>query len=263
MVVDSHTHASSAWYEPVETLLYQMDRNDVDRAVLIQINGQTDNSYQVDCVRRYPDRLSSVVMVDPLHPDALDHLERLAGSGASGVRLPPGARSPGEDPLAIWRAAARLRLAVSCGGATAEFASDAFAELVQAVPDAAIVVEHLASVSRPDAGLSDAELRQRAFALARFPNVFIKVPGLGEFCRRAIPVAEPFPFERPIPPYLEQAYQQFGPGRMMWGSDFPPVASREGYARALRLPMDQLADKSQADRDLVFGAVALSVFAPR
>ena len=42
VVVDSHCHASREWYEPIETLLFEMDRYGVEQAVLIQINGQYD-----------------------------------------------------------------------------------------------------------------------------------------------------------------------------------------------------------------------------
>ena len=41
-------------FEPVEILLDQMTRNDVDHAVLIQINGVYDNSYLVECLRPVP-----------------------------------------------------------------------------------------------------------------------------------------------------------------------------------------------------------------
>jgi L-fuconolactonase len=103
--------------------------------------------------------------------------------------------------------------------------------------------------------------RERAFALARFPNASIKVPGLGEFARRALPVAQgDFPFVQPIPDYLEQARVAFGPSRMMWGSDFPPVATREGYRNALRLCIDQFAARSDADRALIFGDTARACF---
>jgi L-fuconolactonase len=262
--VDTHCHASRQWYEPVETLLYEMDRNEVDQAVLIQINGQYDNRYQQECVLRYPERLSSVVLVDPLQPDALKTLERLKNEGASGVRLAPGARSPGDDPLTIWRAAARLGLIVSCGGTNADFASDAFADMLAALPDMQVVIEHLASVGQPDPDDSRRVQRERAFALARFPNAFIKVPGLGEFARRAMPVPSgEFPYVQPIPDYLEQVYTAFGPSRMMWGSDFPPVATREGYRNALRLCIDQFAARSEADRTLIFGDTARSVFGIR
>ena len=50
------------WYEAVETLLFEMDRNGVERAVLIQILGQSDN--------------------------APEQLRELADTSASGVGLP-------------------------------------------------------------------------------------------------------------------------------------------------------------------------------
>jgi len=52
----------------------------------------------------------------------------------------------------------------------------------------------------------------------------------------------------------------FGPSRMMWGSDFPPVAGREGYRLALNLTRDQFGTKSDADRAQIFGQTASSVF---
>jgi L-fuconolactonase len=259
-IVDSHCHASLVWYEPVESLIHEMDRNGVERAALIQIRGEADNEYQFECVGRFPDRLASVVIVDTDRLDAPEELERLVERGARGVRLPPETRSPGDDPLAIWRKAAELGISVSCGGSGAEFASDRFSELVQALPSLTIVVEHLGGSNRSDVEAEPTEQRRKVFALARFPNVMIKIHGLGEFARRAMPVKHPFPFVEPIPPLLELAYEAFGPRRTMWGSDYPPVAGREGYGNALRFTMEQLAGKSEADRELIFGGVAASAF---
>ena len=114
--VDSQCHASPVWYEPVEALLEQMTRHGVAQAVLIQMLGQFDNGYQQECLKRFPGRFASVVMVDPNVPQALTLLKRLSEEGASGVRLRPTARSPGPDPLAIWRCAQECHLAVSCVG---------------------------------------------------------------------------------------------------------------------------------------------------
>ena len=259
-IVDSHCHAALGWYEPVEALLHQMDRHGVEHAVLIQINGQTNNDYQTECVRRYPDRLSSVVIVDTDRPEAVRELERLAAEGARGVRLRPGVRSPGDDPLAIWRAAERLGLAVSCGGSAADFAAPAFAALVEAVPSLPIVIEHLGSLNRPTGDAGEEERLRQVFGLSRFPNVLMKIHGLGEFSQRAMPVKEPFPFEEPIPPLLELAYAAFGPDRLMWGSDFPPVSGREGYGNALRLTLAQFAARPEAEREQIFGGVARTIF---
>jgi L-fuconolactonase len=257
-IVDSHCHAALGWYEPIEVLLGQMDRNGVELAALIQINGQTDNSYQTECVRRYPDRLRSVVLVDAARPDAPAELERLVAAGATGVRLRPDLRSPGDDPLAIWRKAAELGITVSCGGSREAFADDAFAAVFDACPTLPIVIEHLGGLKWSD--VDPAGPRPRMFELARFPNAYVKIHGLGEFSQRAMPVREPFPFVEPIAPLVELAYEAFGPDRMMWGSDYPPVSMREGYGNALRFTLERLADKPEEERASIFGGVAARLF---
>jgi len=259
-IIDTHTHVSPVWYEPVETLLYQMDRHGVDRAVLIQYNGQFDNDYQAGCVRRYPDRFYSVVGLDTTRPDAPATLAALAEQGASGVRLRAEVRSPGDDPLAIWRAAATLELPISVMGAAAQFASDEFVALVAALPTATLVIEHLGSVNFPIDEDKPYLVRRRAFDLARFPNVTMKIPGLGEFCRRPLPVRQPFPLERDDLAILALALDAFGPDRLMWGSDFPPVCGREGYGNALAWARDAIpADQCAA----IFGGTAARIFGQR
>jgi L-fuconolactonase len=260
LIVDSHVHVSDIWYEPVETLLNHMDLNGVEHAVLIQMRGQTDNSYLLQCSRRYPGRFAPVVIVDTDAPTACDELRRLAEEGASGVRLRMFNRSPGKDPLAIWRTAEQLGLSVDCGGSAILFGSEEFARLVESLPDLTIAVEHLGANARPDANDEERTARLRALELARFPNVYLKIGGLSEFCPRAQPPKGPFPFAEPIPPLLEQAYEAFGPRRMMWGSNFPLVLGKEGYRKSLHLTMQRFESKSQEERDLIFGQVALSVF---
>lgn len=261
LVVDSHSHAGAAWFEPIETLLHLMDQNGVGQAVLVQFMGQTDNTYIFDCRRRFPDRFACVVLIDPDSANAIDQLTQFAEEGAVGVRLRPTARSPGDDPLGIWRIAEKLGLSVSCGHASARvFSSDSFIQLVESFPNLRIVLEHMGSLNRPDANEGEAADRQRVFALARFPNLYLKLPGLGEFVRRVVPIDDRFPFVTPIPPYLEQAYASFGPNRLMWGSDFPPVARREGYGNALRFCREQFADKPKAHLEQMFGGVAARIF---
>jgi L-fuconolactonase len=269
-IVDTHCHVSPVYYEPVEVLLFQMDRAGVDQAVLIQMREEYDNAYQFECVRRYPGRFASVVLVDHTQPDAPSQLARLAEQGAVGVRFRADVRSPGDDSLAIWREAERLGLAVSCQGGGGALASPRFAELVAAVPRLPIVLEHMAgqhglsrgsqAAERSGGRQVDTDGLQAVLSLARFPNVYVKITGLGEFSERAMPVTHPFPFVRPIPPLLDQFCDAFGADRLMWGSDYPPVSIREGYANALRLPMQELAGRSDEDRAKIFGETALKVF---
>ena len=256
VIVDTHVHVGRYWYEPVETLLFQMERNGVDKAVLIQYRGNYDNRYQIECVRNHPGRFAAVVLVDTQRPDAVDTLAMWAREGAAGVRLRPDERSPGSDPLAIWRKASELGLVVSSLGTLKTFAADGFRLLVEELPDLKIVIEHLGGADlEPDL---DYGLFEKVLALAQYPNTYIKLPGFGEVLPRPFPFREP-PFDGP-PPAVRMTYDAFGARRMMWGSDYPPSGSREGYANTLRFPMERIPFFSDEDREWAFGRTALSVW---
>ena len=256
VVIDTHCHALPYWFEPVEIILDQMARNDVDKAVLIQINGMYDNSYLVECMRRFPGRFSVVALVDTDKPDAPNRLAEWVERGAEGIRLRSAARSPGSDPLAIWRKADELGILVSCSGSADEFASPEFENLIKELPGLKIVIEHLGGGGRDTPPY---DTYRKVLALARYPNTFMKVPGLGELCPRPMPLIYPMPFTE-IPPLIEMALDAFGANRLMWGSDFPPVAAREGYRNALKMPMEHVKFKSEADKEWLFGETAAALW---
>jgi L-fuconolactonase len=73
-------------------------------------------------------------------------------------------------------------------------------------------------------------------------------------------MTNPFPFHGRVIPILDMALEAFGPERMMWGSDWPPVSRREGYGNALRFPMQHLSSLSEGEKSLLFGGVAQRVY---
>ena len=257
IIVDTHCHAGRSWFEPIELLRFQMDSNRVEKAVLIQHGGSYDNTYLLECARGSPGRFAVVVIVDTSRPDAPSTLEDWAQLGAGGVRLDPTARSPGPDPLAIWRKAADLGLVVSCQGDTEDFASDGFKGLVAEFSTLPIVIEHLAGAKGGEQP-PYAAFRE-ALATSRRPNTYIKIPGLGEISERPPVLGPEFAFDY-TPPLIEIVYEEFGPSRMMWGSDYPPVSFREGYRNALQGVITHPALSGDEDRDWVMGKTALSVF---
>ncbi len=81
----------------------------------------------------------------------------------------------------------------------------------------------------------------------------MKLPGLGEIA--------PVPIDRSsVPPLLDMALEVFGPERLMWGSDYPPVSSREGYLNFLRLPLEHFSSLSEDERSWIFGRTAMGVW---
>ncbi|MCH7800185.1 MAG: amidohydrolase [Chloroflexi bacterium] len=272
-IVDTHTHAGINWFEPVEMLIHQMNLNGVEKAVLIQHGrpqtGGYDHAYLFECVERFPGRFAVVVIVDVTNPDALDKLEGYKAQGAVGVRLNPGQRSPGGDPLAIWRKADELGLVVSSMGGVVDTSSDEFSALVAQFPNLPIIIEHMAGGGEGAAFPANGPGPQppytgykKALELAKYPNTYMKLHGMGELSRRpdVLNTRYNFDFYDSMPPLVELARDAFGPRRLMWGSDYPPVSQREGYRNALLGVLDHPAFNTQEDREWVMSRTALSVF---
>jgi Tat protein secretion system quality control protein TatD with DNase activity len=60
LIVDTHVHIAQNTYEPVEMLLTQMAYNGVEKTLIVQSTSTTDNSYVLECMRRFPGRFSVV-----------------------------------------------------------------------------------------------------------------------------------------------------------------------------------------------------------
>ncbi len=256
LIIDTHCHAGRNWFEPIETLLFEMDTNGVSHAMLIQHGGVYDHDYLFECAERFSGRFKVVIRMDPEDPNQPATLTRLKERGAAGVRLTPDERASRGDPLSVWKAAGELSMVVSCQGDMDRFAAPEFRELLEACPDTQIVIEHLAGVRRASPPYDSFK---RAAETAKHPNTFIKVPGLGEIASRPPRLLPEFRFDD-VPPVLEEACKAFGPRRMMWGSDFPGLAGREGYRNAIAGIRDYSAFQRGDDIEWVLGRTAAIVW---
>ena len=256
-IVDTHVHIGRDHYEPVEMLLAQMELNDVVKTVLVQSTATLDNSYVLECIRHFPGRFSVVCRVDVDDPAAPDTLDSLRAAGAETLRIRNFHRSPGNDPLAIWRAAANLGMSVSVGGPADGFASPEFDALVAGLPDLTFILEHLCGMGIHAIGAPEMppeSTYRRALKLAGYPNTVIKIHGMGEISD------PPFPY-RNTPPWVRMAYDAFGPDRMVWGSDWPRCTNREGYRNSLRYTIQQMEDWCpREDLGKIFGGTALKLW---
>jgi len=251
-IVDTHVHAGLTKYEPIESLVDQMFRHRVDHAVLVQHAGEFDNSYLIECAQRYPGRFAVACLVDPQLVDAADTLSNLVerSIAVQGIRLYLAqlfGGAPGAE--ALWQRADELGLNITMAGSLKELASPDMAQVAERFTRAKLHVEHL---SHPDAKAPEPyEVYRRALTLARYPNVFLKVSGFYGFT------------QLPVSPYLdtlrffELALEAYGARRMMWGSDFPPVSFREGYANTLRFAQQLLPLAGYEDRAFLLGRTAL------
>jgi L-fuconolactonase len=90
--------------------------------------------------------------------------------------------------------------------------------------------------------------------LAARPNVCCKVSGL---------VTEAGPGWRPaqIAPYIDHLVDRFGPGRLMFGSDWPVCTLAASYAEVTAVAREALGRRlGQAELDAVFAANAVTAY---
>jgi L-fuconolactonase len=256
--IDTHCHASASWFEPIEVLLFQMDRNAVDKAVLIQHRGEYDNAYFLECARVNSGRFAVVGIVDTDQPNATDTLARWAGHGMQGVRFTTRTRSPGSDQLAIWRKAAELGLVVSCLDKCAAYVSDEFQALIKELPDLRIMIEHFGFWSSE--GSVGHDCFPQLLELAQYPNLYLKTPGFAEYVPRPFPAQNPAFDLANVPPYIDMAVEAFGAERMTIGTDYPPSSAREGYTNVVSYLREYLKRFSTQQQEAILGETAASLF---
>jgi L-fuconolactonase len=256
-IVDTHCHASLDWFEPIETLLFQMDTYGVDKAVLVQHGGEYDNSYLLTCAEQHSGRFTVMGLVDPTRADAtgVPRGQRLRGVGS--VRLFAPTESGG-DPIALWRKAAELGMPVSSPSNAFELTTPSFQTLIQELPDLPIILEHYGFLRLPEDQRPDAY--DKLLKLARFPNVTMKIHGLGELMPRPFPLAHPTFDIAQAPDHIDRAMHAFGADRLMLATDWPPSAAREGYPNVLSHLKAYLSRYSTEQQAAVLGSTAEHFF---
>ena len=125
-------------------------------------------------------------------------------------------------------------------------------ELVDRHPDQVFVLDHVAKPRIKDGSLSP--WRENMRQIARRPNVYCKLSGMmTEADWRAWTPAQ-------LKPYVDVALDAFGPGRMMFGSDWPVCLVACGYARWAAAVRELTAALSQTEQQRLFGGTASEAY---
>ncbi|WP_051426298.1 amidohydrolase family protein [Jiangella gansuensis] len=253
MIIDSHVHVGPWKYPPVEDYVPAMAGAGVTHAVLVQFVGNPDNSYLTRCVTGAPDRFAAVAMVEQDTPGAVEQVGRLARTGAFvGVRLWASTRSPGADPLAVWRAIATHGLVASVRGPLSDIARPAFVELVDELPHLRIRLEHVGFTQYPDAAADRADF-DRFLGLADRAHVYTMWSGFYANSGATYPYPDADPF-------LRDVVSAFGARRITWGGDWnQPDPAPGHYAAAVR-HVTERPYLTAADRTWILGGAARELF---
>ncbi|MDP6112674.1 MAG: amidohydrolase family protein [Planctomycetota bacterium] len=249
MIIDSHVHTGVTKYVPVEALVGQMDAAGIDKAILVQYGGQFDNTYEKEVCERYPGKFAPWGMVDTSSPDAARLFkEAVERDGMVGFRVPAGARSVNGDPWDMWKTLEQHDVVASLSGSRDNYGTPETAELIERHPGIRFRIEHLGHPQLDE----DAPFPkfQKVLDLARFSNVVINYSGLYGASKEGFPYKD-------IEHFLKMIYDAFGPHRIMWGSDFPPVCMRETVAMNLELFKEGFGFLTDEDLEWILAESAL------
>ena len=243
------THATSRARVTAADTIGQIDAVGVAGGLLVASSHYGyDNSYVLDAATAHPDRFRVVGRLDPLAPDATDRVAAWKREPLGvGVRVivmndaEAAARASGAfDGLFGALERAGVTTCLMCVGRLEE----AFA-VARAFPQLRIVLDHvglpqppLITIGRDDPWAPLPDL----LALADFENVAVKLTGIATLS------AEAFPY-RDLWPALHQLLDAYGPGRLLWGTDWTRSVGIVDYAQGYRFlaDSDEIDDATKAD----------------
>ena len=237
------------------TLLDLMNAHGVEKTVIVHvIHYRWDCRYAGDTINAHPDKFMGVCRVDPTAAGAADDLTRwVRDYGFRGVRLSPAADKSGDwikdreqmDRIVGKAAELKVPLCVLCP--------------VTRIPDVARVIDrHKDSLDvcidhMADSPPEKPDVLKKLLALAKYARVFVKISHLWSLSKEKYPYKDTHD-------QVKRLYDEFGPERLMWGTDWPGVEAYCGYAKALALYRGELTFLTDADRHWILGGTALKLW---
>jgi predicted TIM-barrel fold metal-dependent hydrolase len=231
-----------------EKLLGWMDEAGVDAAILVPPSLEGDrNDLALQAAQRFPDRFAVMGRIALDRPDPNRLKDWKSQPGMLGVRLTfhrPDTRPSLTDGSAdwFWPVAEEYDIAVMVH---APERLKVLAEIAQRHPGLRLIVDHMgfARETRDDKVLAAAD---RLIALARHPNVFVKVSALPCYSRA------PYPFRNLNEP-LRRIIAAFGSRRCFWGTDLSRMLEHCSYRQGVTHFTEELDFLSAQDLEWIMG----------
>lgn len=265
--VDSHAHifrqdlpmVANRRYSPaydalVEQYLAHLDAHELSHGVLIQPSFLgTDNHFMIEALRRFPERLRGVAVVDVTISDA--QLDELAAAGVVGVRLNLIGKDLQDYTGAAWTGLFE-RLAARGWQVEIQRGIDDLAQIVPAIvaTGVTVVVDHF---GLPNGGIDTHKPAHRAFLeLLSDSRVWLKLSA-------AYRSQSDLPQASAVLAQIREAAG--GIERFVWGSDWPNTQfeDRTNYAEQLALIETLLPEAAERDQVLAANAARLFGFSTR
>lgn len=230
-----------------------MDAAGVTQALAIQprIYGY-DHAYLLDAANSLGERLRVMPLINVVRPANADEAEALAAHRAvAGFRVIAQGREPaswlvGSAAGRLWARLTKRGLPVGLLISPEQLPT--VETLAEREPDLRIVIDHFGGIgigAWPRWG-------PVLLRLARLANINVKVSALGHLSLR------PFPYEDMHGP-VRNLVECYGPGRLLWGSDWPHACAYGAYQESASAVVAALG-LDGAERDRVLAGTARSLF---
>ncbi len=192
-------------------------------------------------------------LVNVVRPSAVEEMTRLAALDATAaIRIIALGDTLADwlcssDAHRAWEAAGRLGLPI--GMLVDPNQLSLVSQMARDHVGLSIVVDHM---GRCSPGLQ-ARYGRDLLSLADRPNIFVKLSAMGSLSDMAFPYAD-------MAPLVESLYGEFGPSRLLWGSDWPHVGRNGTYDHATEAMGRALALASGDDLESIFDTTAARLF---
>jgi predicted TIM-barrel fold metal-dependent hydrolase len=246
----------------LEVLLADMDSAGVTHAILVQtICHGWDNRYTAHCVRAFLARLRGHGLIDPVDPNVADKLGYwVSEQGLAGMRFSPIYYKGKDEWLTsephtrLWKKAAQLGAIFNFYIATEQLPK--LEIMIRQFPEVPVVIDHLSQIdlAAPD----PLPEMKKLLALARYPNVWVKVSEL-----TSVSKSHEYPFADALP-WVRMVYDAFGPSRLLWGTGYPGKArafyKRPTLAEELALVREKITFFTPEDQRKILGENAAGLW---
>jgi L-fuconolactonase len=275
-VIDAHHHfwdparAEYPWMtealEPIrrrfgpEDLRPLLAANGVERTIVVQTRSSLEETRELLATAAEHEFIAGVVgWVELAAPDIAEQLAALR-AGPGGAKLAGVRHQVHDEAEPAWLGRPDVRRGISAVG-EAGLTYDVLVRtrelpaaraMVRDLPGVRFVIDHIAKP--PIASGAIDEWAAALQPLAAYPNVSCKLSGMvteADWTRWTT---------RDLAPYARRVLDWFGPGRCVFGSDWPVCLLAASYAQVIEVCVELLRDVPAADRDRIFGGNAAELY---
>jgi predicted TIM-barrel fold metal-dependent hydrolase len=237
----------------IERVVPMIDEAGVDRVVIVPPTLEGDRlDYAQEAVGRYPGRfgiMGRIALNDPAEarrfpmwreqPGVLGIRLNIAGSEAAWLT----------DGTADWFWPAAEKAGIPVMFLTTG-QTPLFAAIAERHPHLALIIDHMGISSEASRTRKVPEAVEQSAALARYPNVSVKLSSVPLFS------SEPYPF-RDMNPYIRRLFEAYGPRRCHWGTDVTNSYAKASYRQRVTQFTEELDFLSEDDKDWIMGRAIL------